>query len=43
VIEAFESDNDRWLVAVQWHPEELTFNEGHRRLFEELIRQASSR
>lgn len=43
VIEAFESENERWLVAVQWHPEELTFNEGHRRLFEELIRQASSR
>lgn len=43
VIEAFESDSNRWLVAVQWHPEELTFNEGHRRLFEELVRQASLR
>lgn len=41
VIEAFESDDDRWLLAVQWHPEELTFNEAHRRLFEELVRQAS--
>ena len=40
VIEAVESANEKWILAVQWHPEELTFNPAHRRLFEELVRQA---
>ena len=32
VIEAIESDqSERWLVGVQWHPEELTANFEHAR------------
>ena len=40
VIEAVESTDDRWILAVQWHPEELTFNPAHLNLFREFVRQA---
>ncbi len=40
VIEAVESTDDRWILAVQWHPEELTFNAAHMNLFREFVRQA---
>lgn len=38
VIEAVESAGERWLVAVQWHPENLRSDEVSRRLFREFIR-----
>ena len=41
VIEAVESIDERYLLAVQWHPEELTENRNHKRLFEQLIFHAS--
>ena len=41
VIEAFEAPSDRYILAVQWHPEELTAHRAHKALFEELILQAS--
>ncbi len=34
VVEAMEAGDERWLLAVQWHPEELTGTQEHaRRLF----------
>ena len=41
VVEAFEAPSDRYILAVQWHPEELTAHRAHKALFEELILQAS--
>ena len=41
VIEAYELPGERYLLAVQWHPEELTHTKAHARLFEELVRQSS--
>jgi len=41
VIEAFESANDRWLVAVQWHPEDVAGNPDHLdRLASALVAEA---
>lgn len=41
VIEAFEGTNGRFLVGIQWHPEEMTeTDEGSRRLFEAFIQEA---
>lgn len=37
VIEAVESGEGRWLVAVQWHPENLRDDTVSRRLFREFI------
>lgn len=37
VIEAVESSEGRWLVAVQWHPEDLQDDDVSRRLFREFI------
>jgi putative glutamine amidotransferase len=38
VVEAVESaDPDRWIIGVQYHPEELTSRPAHRRLFEDFI------
>ena len=42
VIEAFESTNNRFILCVQWHPEELIKNSSHKRLFEELVKQSQS-
>ena len=39
VIEAVEAPGDRYILAVQWHPEELTHDPDHRRLFEEFVSQ----
>lgn len=41
VVEAIESTDDRYLLCVQWHPEELVFNPSHKALFEELIKQCN--
>ena len=44
VIEAFESDNHRFLVGVQWHPEmDALGDDRQRRLFEALIGPANGR
>lgn len=40
-VEAAESTDGRFLIAVQWHPEDLTDRAEHRRLFEALVREAS--
>ena len=37
VIEAVEMPGERFVLGVQWHPEDLTSAEGHRRLFETFI------
>ena len=38
LVEAFESDNHRWLVGVQWHPERLhELGEEHRRLWDGFV------
>ncbi|MDX3247084.1 gamma-glutamyl-gamma-aminobutyrate hydrolase family protein [Streptomyces sp. ME18-1-4] len=38
IVEAVESaDPDRWITGVQYHPEELTSQPAHRRLFEDFI------
>ena len=42
VVEAVESDPDRFLIAVQWHPEELSELPWVRRLFEGFARAAAS-
>ena len=43
VIEAAEAPGDRFILGVQWHPEELIASQGHRRLFEEFIYQAEGK
>jgi putative glutamine amidotransferase len=37
IIEAVEVPGDRWVMAVQWHPEELTEYTGMQRLFQNFI------
>jgi len=44
LIEGLESDDEKYVVAVQWHPESLT--DGHasaRRLFEDFVDEAAKR
>ena len=41
VPEAVEADGDPWLVAVQWHPENLAGDRVSRRLFDEFVRRAN--
>ena len=43
VIEAFEARDGRWLVAVQWHPENLHNDPASRRLFREFVEEVRSR
>ncbi len=42
LIEGVEGANGHYVVAVQWHPEELTAQEGHRRLFTEFLAAAGT-
>lgn len=42
VVEAAEAAGRRFLVAVQWHPEDLTDRPEHLRLFEALVEAARS-
>ncbi len=37
VIEAVEVPGERFILGVQWHPEDLVETEGHRRLFRSFI------
>jgi putative glutamine amidotransferase len=41
LIEAVEPTNGAFLLGVQWHPEELTAHEPHRRLFEAFVSAAA--
>lgn len=41
LIEGVEGPNGHYVVAVQWHPEELTAQDGQRRLFTEFLAAAS--
>ncbi|MBR4461425.1 MAG: gamma-glutamyl-gamma-aminobutyrate hydrolase family protein [Erysipelotrichaceae bacterium] len=41
VIEAIEMPGERYILAVQWHPEELTDYEAYQRLFDEFLIQAN--
>ncbi|MFH0946312.1 MAG: gamma-glutamyl-gamma-aminobutyrate hydrolase family protein, partial [Planctomycetota bacterium] len=43
VIEGLETEGERFLVAVQWHPEEHRDEARHLRLFEALVRAARIR
>ena len=43
VIEAIESTNRQFHLAVQWHPEELIKYPNHLALFKELIKQAKNK
>jgi putative glutamine amidotransferase len=42
LIEGVEGSNGHYVVAVQWHPEELTAQEGQRRLFTEFLAAAGT-
>ena len=42
LIEGVEGANGHYVVAVQWHPEELTAQDGHRRLFTEFLAASRS-
>src|SRR5205807_5101918 len=41
LIEGVEGTNGHYFVAVQWHPEELTAQDGQRRLFTEFLAAAA--
>jgi putative glutamine amidotransferase len=43
VIEAIEARDGRWLVAVQWHPENLTDDTVSQNLFREFVSEVRSR
>lgn len=43
VIEGLEARDGRWLVAVQWHPENLHDDAASRRLFREFVEQVRKR
>lgn len=43
VIEAIEADDGRWLVAVQWHPENLAGDAPSERLFADFARAVRER
>ncbi|MCC7017781.1 MAG: gamma-glutamyl-gamma-aminobutyrate hydrolase family protein, partial [Rhodospirillales bacterium] len=43
IVEAAEDPGDRFLVAVQWHPEDLIDRPVHLRLFQALIAEAGRR
>jgi putative glutamine amidotransferase len=43
VPEAVESSGDPWLVAVQWHPENLDTDSVSKRLFREFLERARAR
>jgi putative glutamine amidotransferase len=42
LIEGVEGANGHFVVAVQWHPEELTAQDGQRRLFTEFLAAAGT-
>jgi putative glutamine amidotransferase len=42
MVEAVESDAARWVVAVQWHPEDTAADDAQQQaIFDELVRQAA--
>jgi putative glutamine amidotransferase len=43
VIEALEAADGRWLVAVQWHPENLHDDPASKRLFREFVAEVRRR
>jgi putative glutamine amidotransferase len=43
LIEGIEGANGHYVVAVQWHPEELTAHDGQRRLFTEFLAAAQEK
>lgn len=43
VIEGLEARDGRWLIAVQWHPENLHDDPASRRLFREFVEQVRKR
>ena len=43
VIEALEARDGRWLVAVQWHPENLHDDAASKRLFRRFVEEARKR
>ncbi|HLN92368.1 MAG TPA: gamma-glutamyl-gamma-aminobutyrate hydrolase family protein, partial [Thermoanaerobaculia bacterium] len=43
VIEALEARDGRWLVAVQWHPENLHDDPASKRLFRDFVEEVRKR
>jgi putative glutamine amidotransferase len=43
VIEALEARDGRWLIAIQWHPENLHDDPTSKRLFREFVEQVRKR
>lgn len=43
VIEALEARDDRWLIGVQWHPENLHDDPASKRLFREFVEEVRKR
>ena len=41
VIEAIELPGERFVVGVQWHPEEMVRHEAHQNLFRTLVKEAA--
>lgn len=43
IVEGIETDDDRFVIGVQWHPEELTDRPEHLALFQALVRAGDRR
>ncbi|KKN13542.1 hypothetical protein LCGC14_1005270 [marine sediment metagenome] len=41
-VQAIESTRGQWLMGLQWHPEYLLYQSGHRRIFHEFVQAALS-
>ncbi len=41
-VQAIESTGDPWLMGVQWHPEYLLYQSGHRRIFSQFLGAAQA-
>jgi putative glutamine amidotransferase len=42
-VQAIENTGQQWLMGVQWHPEDLLYHTGHRRIFSHFVHAARAR